>query len=291
MKNTVNTTPDKASSHFKGTFCVVVSAILFSTGGIFIKLMPWSAMSINGVRCLFAFLVYFTYLKLTRHKLIFNKTVLLAAVCNFLTAYTFVVATQLTSAANAIVLQFTQPIFVILFLWLFFHERPTKITLCSCAIAFFGIMCCFFDKLTTAGMLGNLIAIVSGMCYAVVFIQKKIPGADMDSAMLLSCLIGTVVGLPFVRNEVDFSPHVILFVVILGVFQFGAALAFLAKGLQTVQPFTASISSMIEPILNPILVAIFYNEMVGPMSLIGAILVIGSSTFYSIQESKRSTST
>ncbi len=132
-------------------------------------------------------------------------------------------------------------------------------------------------------MIGNLIAVFSGICYAFVFIQKKMPGADMDSAMMFSCLLGAVIGCPSVMKETDFSGHVLLYIAILGIFQFGAALVFLAKGLQTVQPFTAAVSSMIEPILNPTLVAIFYGETIGPVSLLGACLVIGASTYYSIK--------
>lgn len=269
-----------------GTFYVVLSAILFSLGGIFIKLMPWGSMSINGVRSLLAFIVYFIYLKLTKHKIIFNKTVLFGAVCNMLTGYTFVLANQLTSAANAIVLQFTQPIFVILFLWLFFHNKPSKNAVITCLVAFSGMTCFFFDKLTYEGILGNFIAVLSGICYAFVFLLKKMPEADTDSSLMYSCLLGAIVGLPFLPNETDFSAPVLLYVFILGVFQFGLALVFLARGLRTVQPFTASISSMIEPILNPILVAVFYGESIGVISMIGAVFVIGASAFYSISSSR-----
>lgn len=277
-------TAQRFRENYIGTVFVVFSAVLFSIGGLFIKMVPWNPMAINGARCFLAFLVYFTYLKVTKHTIVFNKTVLFAAVCNFLTGYTFVVATKLTSAANAIVLQFTQPIFVILFLWLIFHNRPSKSTILTCAVAFAGMMCFFLDKLTPDGMIGNLIAVFSGICYAFVFIQKKMPGADMDSAMMFSCLLGAVIGCPSVLKETDFSGHVLLYIAILGIFQFGAALVFLAKGLQTVQPFTAAVSSMIEPILNPTLVAIFYGETIGPVSLLGACLVIGASTYYSIKE-------
>lgn len=244
-------------------------------------------MSINGARCIFAALIYYIYIRIAKHKLVFTKAVVFSAVCNFLMAYTFVLATQMTSAANAIVLQFTQPIFVILFLWIFFHEHPSKTTIVTCLVAFAGITCFFLDKLTPSGMIGNLLAIVSGICYAIVFIQKKLPGADMDSSMLLSCLISVVIGMPFVARETDFSPQVILIIVLLGVFQFGCAMAFLAKGLKTVQPFSASVASMIEPILNPVLVAIFYHETIGFTSFIGACLVIGASMFYSIRSTSR----
>lgn len=166
-------TAQRFRENYIGTVYVVLAAILFSIGGLFIKMVPWNPMAINGARCFLAFLVYFTYLKVKKHPIVFNKTVLFAAVCNFLTGYTFVVATKLTSAANAIVLQFTQPIFVILFLWLIFHNRPSKSTILTCAVAFAGMMCFFLDKLTPDGMIGNLIAVFLAFVMHLYLFRRK----------------------------------------------------------------------------------------------------------------------
>ena len=75
---------------------------------------------------------------------------------------TFVCATKMTSAANAIILQFTHPVFLILILWIFYHKRPDKRAILTCIIALIGIVCFFFDKITSGGMLGNLLAIICG---------------------------------------------------------------------------------------------------------------------------------
>lgn len=131
-------------------------------------------------------------------------------------------------------------------------------------------------------MAGNIIAIVSGFLYAFVFLVKKIPGSDFQSSMLISFVINLLMGLPFLLQETDFGPANLMTVALLGTVQFGFAYVFLDMGLNYVQPVAASLISMIEPIMNPILVALFYHETMGPMALVGAAIVLGSATIYNI---------
>ena len=107
----------------RGTVCVLLSAVCFSTGGVLIKSIPWSSVTIQGARSIFSVLVVGCYMLLRRQKFVWNKTVLFGAVCNTVMAFAFVAATKLTTAANAIVLQFTEPVFVILLMWLIFHKN------------------------------------------------------------------------------------------------------------------------------------------------------------------------
>ena len=101
----------------KGTIYVLLSAVCFSTGGVLIKSIPWSSITIQGIRSIFSFMLIASYMVITKRKFVWNKTVLFGAVCNTAMALTFVSATKMTTAANAIVLQFTEPIFVILLMW------------------------------------------------------------------------------------------------------------------------------------------------------------------------------
>ena len=91
----------------RGTVCVLLSAVCFSTGGVLIKSIPWSSVTIQGARSIFSALVVGCYMLLRRQKFVWNRTVLFGAVCNTVMAFAFVAATKLTTAANAIVLQFT----------------------------------------------------------------------------------------------------------------------------------------------------------------------------------------
>lgn len=266
----------------KGTIFIILSAIFFSLGGVLIKLIPWSSLTIQSVRSVFSTIVIVVYMILTRHRFKINISVLTGAVLNFVMAVTFVSATKLTTAANAIVLQFTEPIFVILLLWIIYKKRPSKEAVITCIIVFAGILCFFFESLSTGGIFGNVLAIISGASYAGVFLIKGFKNGDFESSLVVSNLLSIVAGIPAFAGESEFSPEIWVFVIILGSVQFGLSYIFLSKGLDYVSPVTASLTSTIEPILNPILVAIFYGETIGILSVVGAVMVIGSALAYSL---------
>ena len=118
------------------------------------------------------------------------------------------------------------------------------------------------------------------------FLIKKFPGGDFESSLMVSHLISIVVGIPFLMRETVFTPTVWGYVLVLGIVQFGLSYVFLSRGLDRVSPVTASLTSTIEPILNPILVAIFCGETIGVLSIFGAVLVIGSATVYNLRQAK-----
>lgn len=271
----------------KGTLYVLLSAICFSTGGVLIKLIPWSSVSIQGIRSIFSTVVIGGYLRLHHRKFICNKAVVFGAVCNTVMAFSFVAATKLTSAANAIVLQFTEPVFVILLLWLLYKKKPGKDAVLACVIVFSGILCFFFESLSGGGLLGDFLAVFSGFSYALVMLMKKFPGADFESSLLLSNLFSVVVGIPAYVKETEFSMEIWFFMVLLGVIQFGVSYIFLSKGLDKVSPVAASLTSTIEPILNPLLVAVFCGETVGRTALLGALLVVGGATVYNLRQAAK----
>ncbi len=273
-------------SSLQGTIYVLLSAVCFSLGGVLIKSIPWNSLSINMVRSILSFIVIFTYQRMQGRKFIFNKMVLLGAVLNFVMALTFVMATKLTTAANAIVLQFTEPVFLILIVWLVYKQKPKKDAVFTCILVLCGIFCFFFESLSTGGMVGNVLAIVSGVTYAGVFLIKKFHGGDFESSLMVSHLISIVVGIPFLMRETVFTPTVWGYVLVLGIVQFGLSYVFLSRGLDRVSPVTASLTSTIEPILNPILVAVFCGETIGVLSIFGAVLVIGSATVYNLRQAK-----
>lgn len=268
----------------KGYLYILISAISFATGGLLIKLNSWSPMSINGVRCIFALMLFYPFYKARGHKFIFNRTVLLGALANTGMCVTFVSANKLTTAANTIVLQFTLPVHIILLLWIFWKKKPTKVEVCTAMVSFIGILCFFFDRLTFSGMVGNLLAVLSGFLYALVFLIKKMPGSDFESSVAVSFIINFIIGLPWFVNEGNYEFPNIVTIVLLGVVQLGLSYIFLAKGLDSVPPVGASLISMVEPVLNPILVAVFYHEYIGVMSFVGIVIVLGAATFYSCQD-------
>lgn len=266
----------------KGTLYVFLAAALYSIGGLCMKVIPWSGTAINGARTAIALVVIGIYLIVVKHKLRLNKWILLGAVSVFSTNLLFSIANKMTTAANAIVLQFTVPIFVVLFSLLFFRRKPTRLDLTACIIVFGGIVFFFADSLSMGGGAGNAIALFSGVTYAGVFMMNDMPDSDAISSVFWGDVLSAMVGLPFIVKETDFTLIPVFSLLILGVFQVALAYIFLSIGLKTTPPVTASLVSGIEPILNPILVALFYGEEVGVFALIGAAIVIIGVVGYNV---------
>jgi drug/metabolite transporter (DMT)-like permease len=198
------------------------------------------------------------------------------------------VANKLTTAANTIVLQFTAPIFVILFSALFFHKKATKLDIGACCMVLGGIVFFFLDSLSMGGGLGNFLALLSGVTYAGVFMMNDLPEGDAISSVFFGEIISSAVGLPFLLRETDFSLVPVTSLLILGVFQVGLAYILLSVGLKTTPPITASLVSGLEPILSPVWVALFYGETMGAMSLVGAGIVLVGVIGYNILKIKQS---
>ncbi len=266
----------------RGTLFVFAAAVLYSIGGLCMKVIPWSGISINGGRTAIAVVVIGAYLIFAHHPLRFNRWVLLGAVLVFGTNTLFSIANKMTTAANTIVLQFTAPVFVMLFSVALLGRKPKRLDIITCVVVFGGIVFFFMDSLQMGGQLGNLLALLSGVTYAGVFCLNEMPDGDSISSVFWGDVISAVVGLPFLLQETEFTAVALINLVILGTFQVAVAYICLCIGLKTTPPVTASLVSGIEPVLNPILVAVFYGETVGVLALIGAAIVIGSVVTYNV---------
>jgi len=266
----------------KGTLCVFLSAVFFSLGGLLIKLSPWGPMALNGGRSLCAALFMGAFFLVSKRRLRFTRQVVFGALCVVGESTLFVFATKLTTAANAIVLQFTMPVFVMLFSALFFRKKPGKLDVAVCAAVLLGIVFFFVDSLSGGGMKGNALAVVSGMCYACVFMLNGMPGGDALSAIFFGMVIDAAIGLPFIPREADLSASAFLGAAALGVFQIGLGYTLLSLGLDSTPPVAASLISGVEPILNPVLVAVFYHEKLSALSLAGAAIVLVAILTYNV---------
>ena len=265
-----------------GTLYIFIAAVLYSIGGLCIKMIPWGGMAINGARTAVALLVIVPFILVTGHKVRFNRWIFLGMLCITGTNTLFAVANKMTTAANAIVLQFTAPIFVLIFTVVFFKKALKKLDLITCAAVFIGILFFFVDSLQMGGGMGNLIALLSGVAYAGVFMLNDMPDGDSISCLLWGNVFSAVVGLPYVMQETVFNMEIFFWVAILGLFQVGVAYVLLCIGLRTTPPVTASLISGIEPVLNPILVAVFYHEVMGQFAMIGASIVVIAVLAYNV---------
>ena len=270
----------------KGTLFVFLAAVLYSIGGLCMKVIPWSGMAINGGRTLIALITIGAYLLIVKHPPRFNRWILLGAVAISGTNILFSVANKMTTSANAIVLEFTAPIFLIIISVLIFKKRPAKLDIAACVVVFGGIIFFFADSLVMGKWLGNFFALLSGLTYAVVFLMNDMPDEDAISSVFWGNVISAMVGMPFVFFETDFSFVPMVSLLILGVFQVAIAYILLVIGLKYTPPVTACLVSGIEPVLNPILVALFYKEMMSTYAMVGAAIVIFGVVGYNALKAK-----
>lgn len=277
---------EKSRETALGTACILGASALFSLGGLLIKLCPWPPLALNSGRSLVAALVIGIYMRVTRHKLVWNRSILLGALCICATTTLFVFGNKLTTAANAIVLQYTAPVFIIVLMRVFFRKKPEKIDLITCAFVFLGIILFFVDGLTTGGMLGNALSLLSGLTYAVVFMLGTIPGSDPLSAVFFGQLLSFAAGAPQAAMQMDFSFSALGSMLALGVLQIGLAYILFSYAVTKIAPVTASLLAGIEPILNPVLVAVFYGEHVGIAALCGAVIVLATLIVYNVYKAK-----
>jgi len=263
-------------------FLVLAAAVLFAAGGFLIKMTPWQAMSVSAGRSMVAAVEILCYMAIRKHKPVFNRSVLIGGVAMGLTSTFYVVANKLTSAANAILIQFTAPIFIILFMWMIFKVKPGKLDITATVILFAGMVLFFLESLSGDGMLGNFMALLSGITYALVFMMKRFDGADTVSSVFFGCILASLLGLPWVLQEPQITLPSVGGMILIGLFQFGLPYICLAEGLVGTPPVAASLISMIEPVLNPILAAIIVHERLGTLALIGAAIVIIGSLVYNV---------
>ena len=266
-----------------GTVMMLCASLCFSTGGLLMKLVPWNPLAINGARNLIACLVIGLYILATHHKLKFNLTVLVGAISMAGVTTLFSIANKLTTAGNTIILQYTAPIWIVILMFLIFGQKPDRVSLISILIVFTGILFFFLEGLSTGRWLGDSLALLSGIFYAGVFMLNSFEKGDALSSVFFGQLACGVFLSPMVLRETDFSAPVLVSVFLLGAVQVGLAYIFFTTGTRYTDPVTASIIGALEPILNPILVAIFYGEMLGKASLIGAGIVLCGVLFYNLK--------
>lgn len=269
-----------------GTRYVFLAALLFSLGGLCFKIIPWNALAINSARNIISAVIVFAFMKTIGHKIRFNSTVLIGALCIAGTTSLYSLANKLTTAGNTIILQFTAPIFIILLSFFLFGIRPKKDDLIACALVLAGIGFFVVDGLSAGNMLGNILALVSGLSYAGVFMMNSSKDSDPLSSVLIGQIACVFIGMPFLLAVREPMAGALAAVAVLGVFQMGLAYVFLTKGLETTPAITASLVTGIEPVLNPLLVAVFYKEMFTPMAMAGAVIVFTTIIIYNYRKAR-----
>jgi drug/metabolite transporter (DMT)-like permease len=264
---------DPVSERRKALIFLGLAAILWSTSGVLVKVIDWQPMAILAGRSLFASLVFFVYLR--RIPTRWTRWKVLAAAASILTQFLFVTSTKLTTAANAIFLQYTAPIYVVLLAFWFLREKPSRTDWVSMFVIFVGLMLFFGDKLSTDGFYGNVLAVLSGVTSAVMVVSFRAQkdGAPAESALIAS-LAMVVFGFPSIFKETWTATNWLI-IAYLGVFQIGLAFVFFTRGIKHIPALEANLVGTLEPVLNPVWVFLFLGERMGTYALLGGLVVLG----------------
>ena len=276
------------SKKMTGMLQMAICAVLWSLAGVLIKKISAGPMVIAGIRSLFAAVCTFLYMKIAKIKLGINKRVLLGSFFTSATFLLFVSANKMTDAANAIVLQYTQPIFILIFSWLFFKEKLLKKDIAVAFCTLFGVALFFADNLSGDKMLGNFVAIGAGASIAIAFmIYEHVTKAERLTGMFFGHLLTAGVGICcFAVNPEVLTGSDVFYMGILGIFQLGIAYVFFCLAVDKISGFACSVIGAIEPLLNPVLVMIFIGEKPGKFALIGSIVVISAVTVWCMLDAK-----
>jgi len=261
-------------THRSAVLLLLVSAVLWSLGGVLIKSVEWPSMAKAGARSLIAAGVLWAWLR--KPQFTWSATQLGAAIAYALTVSTFVIANDLTTAANAIFLQYTAPIYVALLGPWLLNERTRRSDWVFIAVALVGIALFFRDQFSGRGFAGMLVALASGMSFAtLVMLLRKESGNSPASALLLGNLLTAVVGMPFALGHALSTAQTAI-IVTLGVVQLGLPYVLYSIAVKRVTALEAILILMVEPILNPLWVALAHGEVPGHWSLLGGALVLGA---------------
>ena len=261
------------TDHQRGLAAIAFAGLLWSTGGLFIKLLPFPPLAITAWRSGFALLVF---------ALIFGKSVLqtngkmwLTSLFYAATLLSFVAATKITTSANAIFLQFTAPIYVLLLEPILFKIKLLRINFITVCFCIFGMCLFFLDDFGGGGLSGNLLALFSGVCFAGFMLgQRANEPRTHAAAIFWGNALVVLASAPTALQTGWPGGQSFLMLAFLGIFQIGCAYALFTYGLKRTLAIEASLLAFVEPILNPVWVWLGYGEWPGNWAIVGGAVIL-----------------
>jgi drug/metabolite transporter (DMT)-like permease len=265
-----------------GILSIVVAALLWSTGGIGIKAVADPALKVTFYRSVFAAVTLF---------LIFRRDVRVKPTPAFLVAIvsygtcltTFVIATKWTTAANAIFLQYAGVIWVLLLSPLVLREAMRRRDVIAIAVALAGMALFFIGRFEARGMAGNAMALTSSVFFATMILALRREHHASRAAVIWGNVLLAVALFPFVMHDLSLTLKSLLALLFLGIFQIGLAYAFFVRGLAYVTATQASLTGMLEPVMNPIWVLLFLGERPSAFALVGGAIVLAAIAWHTMQ--------
>lgn len=253
---------------------LAATAALWSIGGLLIKSIEINPLAIAGVRSAIAAVLLLMVLR--KPKFTWSYAQIGAAAAYAATTILFVSANKTTTAANAVLLQFTAPIYIaVLGPWLL-KEKTRLFDWITIFVIFGGMFMFFLDGLRSGNMTGNLIAAASGISFALfnIFMRMQKQGSPLES-VFLGNIITAVIGMPFLLQAVPSAPHW-LSLFILGIAQLGIPYILYAKAIKHTSALETTLILFIEPLLNPLWVFLILGEAPSIEAFVGGFLVIAA---------------
>ncbi|HZK02461.1 MAG TPA: DMT family transporter [Anaerovoracaceae bacterium] len=268
---------------------MVTCAFLWSTGGIFFKLLTWNPMAIAGIRSLISACVYFLFMRNQRIPFVVNRYSVLAGIFLSLVFTLFIAANKLTTAANAIVLQYSAPIFILILSSLIFKQKFHKGDIFVVAATTLGISLFFFDEISTGYILGNVLALMAGFFFGAMFVTTgKADDKSRSSGILLGHIFTAIAGIPFAFiYPVEINTVTVATILALGIFQLGIPYLLYGMAARHCSALACSLIGTIEPLFNPVWVFIFNGEIPGIFAFAGGAVVIASIVLWTIWSAKK----
>ena len=256
---------------------LLAAAVLWSTAGAAIKLCHLSGWQIAGGRSLIAGVFLLLAVREARRRP--TLPVLLVAVAYAFTVVLFVLATKLTTAANAIFIQDTAPLWVLLLSPWLVRERPTRGELLAVPVYGLGLGLFFLDELSAGQVTGNLIALASGVAFALSILGLRGSCTTSPAALVWGNLLAAAIALPFWSTGPAPRPLDLALLAYLGIFQLGLAYLCFSRGLERTPAVEASLLVLLEPVLNPIWTFLLAGERPGPWALVGGAVVLAATAW------------
>ena len=280
----------KKTAAYSPLFLVLGAAILWSTGGLFIKATHLSAIELSFGRSLLAAITIAIFTR--REGFGLNRISALTSILYAALLLLFVLATKLTTAANAIFLQYTAPVYVLILEPLFYKEKFRARDFITVAACMAGMSLFFVGNLRPQDINGNLLALASGVCFALFFLllrHSKARNVNRASSAIYGNLIVVLICGPAffgaMQRGIDVGDY--LRIAYLGVIQIGFAyLLFTLAMARGVRSLDASIIGYIEPVLNPIWVFLFIGERPSTWAILGGGIIITSVIAHMLIETK-----
>ena len=272
--------PESKEHQFAGQMAVLLCAVLWSTSGLFIKLIDWHPAIIAGGRSILSILVLFPLRRFlnTNQGSVKLLTAFTSGIWYAGTMILFVFANKLTTSANAILLQFSAPIWAALLGWLILKEKPHWENWVALLLIGPGMLMILAGGLEGGKALGNALALLSGVTFAMnpIVLRKHKDSNPLD-ILIAAHAIAVFFSIPFLFfSPPQLSLVSVLSVVYMGVIQVGLASALFVYGIKRITAVQSTLTASVEPVLNPVWVLLVLGEVPTPQIIAGGCIILSA---------------